>query len=517
METTEYRIYGPPGTGKTTMIADQVGRFVERFGGDQVSVCSLTRTAVREIERRSLPIESENLSTLHARCKRALGEKEPADGAKQLRQFARDCPTYATEECISLPRATDDDDVPLAEKVMGGGSVTLMAQSTILRQKLIPQTEWPVKVSNWYRVWREWCHSKGIDDFTGWLETALEVKPLPPQQIVFVDEAQDHTPLQLAVIRSWATPRRVLVGDDDQNLYEWSGSVPQAFLSPPLPESQEWVLNQSHRVPKAVHRLAARWIESIPARRRRQKEYLPRDEEGAVRDCGWDWQTPTLPPTLNPEDGESHMILATCSYMLQPTLDTLRRERIPFHNPFRRKNLAWNPIEPIRSILDHYLAKEWTPSGVLAWTAVLRARQVAVGGSFSGLEEALSKWKARQPVTVADISPFIQPQMLSLFARRSLSPFRHERKIVPGQWEYVLDLYDKGRTVPTIIVGTVHSVKGGEADNVYLAPDISPAAALDSGENFDRTIRTFYVAMTRARKRLFLCQEATRNFVVIPH
>ena len=61
---------------------------------------------------------------------------------------------------------------------------------------------------------------------------------------------------------------------------------------------------------------------------------------------------------------------------------------------------------------------------------------------------------------------------------------------------------------PQIIVGTIHSVKGGEADIVYVFPDLSPAADDEWYGNAKAkagVYRTFYVAMTRAREELVLC------------
>ena len=38
------------------------------------------------------------------------------------------------------------------------------------------------------------------------------------------------------------------------------------------------------------------------------------------------------------------MLLGSCSYMLRPILAVLRREAIPFHNPYRKSNGFWNPL-----------------------------------------------------------------------------------------------------------------------------------------------------------------------------
>jgi hypothetical protein len=60
---------------------------------------------------------------------------------------------------------------------------------------------------------------------------------------------------------------------------------------------------------------------------------------------------------------------------------------------------------------------------------------------------------------------------------------------------------------PKIRVGTIHSVKGMEADNVCLLGTTSKRceqAMLDSQEQWNEECRLAYVAVTRARKRLVI-------------
>jgi superfamily I DNA/RNA helicase len=65
------------------------------------------------------------------------------------------------------------------------------------------------------------------------------------------------------------------------------------------------------------------------------------------------------------------------------------------------------------------------------------------------------------------------------------------------------------RERPKVIVGTIHSVKGGEADTVILFPDLSIAGFWEGlkrpGEPHASVIRQFYVGITRARHNLVLC------------
>jgi len=61
---------------------------------------------------------------------------------------------------------------------------------------------------------------------------------------------------------------------------------------------------------------------------------------------------------------------------------------------------------------------------------------------------------------------------------------------------------------PRVIVGTIHSVKGAEADVVYLFPDLSRAGDAQyqqRGSSRDSVIRVFYVGATRARETLYIC------------
>jgi superfamily I DNA/RNA helicase len=68
------------------------------------------------------------------------------------------------------------------------------------------------------------------------------------------------------------------------------------------------------------------------------------------------------------------------------------------------------------------------------------------------------------------------------------------------------------------VVGTVHSVKGGEADVVYLFPDLSAAGDAQyslPGRPRDSVIRVFYVGATRARETLYICQSETARSIAL--
>jgi len=61
---------------------------------------------------------------------------------------------------------------------------------------------------------------------------------------------------------------------------------------------------------------------------------------------------------------------------------------------------------------------------------------------------------------------------------------------------------------PHVILGTIHSVKGGEADRVLLFPDLSPQGYRQLGipgwDGKQSIFRTFYVGATRAKEQLLV-------------
>ncbi len=62
---------------------------------------------------------------------------------------------------------------------------------------------------------------------------------------------------------------------------------------------------------------------------------------------------------------------------------------------------------------------------------------------------------------------------------------------------------------PRIHVGTIHSVKGGEADNVLLIPNLTQRTWDGYERDRDDEHRTFYVGATRAKEALWLVAPTT--------
>jgi superfamily I DNA/RNA helicase len=226
------------------------------------------------------------------------------------------------------------------------------------------------------------------------------------------------------------------------------------------------------------------------------------------------------------------MLLASCSYMLHPVIAVLRQHGIPFHNQYRKSHGFWNPLRRgrkgssanrILSLLgDHpwshgdlKLWAEWlNPKGTLRPGA--KALIDASDDSFPVTTERLHELFEAPAIEALLAASSDSRQLVQWWSRR-VAPAFHGRVQFP-----VAVALARGASAleesPRVTVGTIHSVKGGEADAVFLFPDLSPAgdaAYQRHGPQRDSVIRLFYVGMTRARHTLYVCQRESSMAVVI--
>jgi DNA helicase-2/ATP-dependent DNA helicase PcrA len=547
----EVRIFGPPGTGKTTFLEGSVRNTALLRGSDNVVVASFTVTAAAELQGRGLPLPKSQVGTLHSLAYRELDRPPVAD--EVIDDWNTHHPALALSASNRKINAADDG-VPV-EAGVGGSSEgdALAAQLDSLRARLVPVSDWPADVADFGAKWEDWKRANGLIDFTDMIEMALhDVERAPGSPDVgFFDEVQDFTPLELALIRKWGAhmERVVLAGDDDQCIYSFKGASPDAFLNPPIPDHDKIVLSQSWRIPASVHRAAEHWIRQVG--HREDKRYDPRAEEGLVRHIPENYEQPhmivdqierSLETTTTAPDGSERpatvMVLASCAYMLDPVKHELRRRGLPFHNPYRRSRGDWNPMRPAargsvssRERLLAYLmlderedvglgdlSRPWTGVDVRRWAHVVKKRGIFVRGAEAVLEalpdrELTFDEVAALFVDEIELEQAVTPD-LDWFRRSLLSASR-----APMAFPIEVAKKRGARALlaePRVVIGTIHSVKGGQADVVFLIPDLSSRGINEwrqRGAPADAVRRQFYVGMTRARRELAVCNPASKFFV----
>ena len=352
-----------------------------------VLLSSLTKAAATEIGGRNLPISFDALGTLHSHCYHALGRPEIAEGLEHLQQWNEDEPEYRLSlGSNDLGEKIDGDNLEPTRETAGD---ELMEIYQICRARMIETERMPASVQAYAQRWSDWKEANELMDFTDLIETCLREVPTAPNSpdVMFVDEAQDLDLLEMSLIRKWGSRSESLyiVGDPDQAIFTWWGADPTAFTASQIPEENRWVLSQSYRVPIAVHAQAIRWISQMADRE--PVDYLPRNHEGDVRSINDNWKDPANAVSDAEhylERGLSVMFLASCSYMLQPLIRILRETGTPFHNPYRRRNGAWNPLQRrwgqtttgdrILAFLQMTQGGLWTAEDVNRWTEMVKVK-----------------------------------------------------------------------------------------------------------------------------------------------
>lgn len=549
--TVEHRVVGPPGCGKTTYLARQANLAAAKVGGGAVLIASLTRAAAKEVAGRDSAVPQENIGTLHAHAYRALEWPDLAEDGAGTKAWNEWVGERGLQALRITAQQADLEHQPL-EASSGGATAgeEARALADMYRARMWPVEAWPNEVAQkFYALWCEWKAEVNRLDFTDLIEQCIEreVYPRCEPRIMMLDEAQDMSRLEMTLARMWgaACEQLVIVGDPHQNLYEWRGSEPEAFFA--AEAASEHVLDQSYRVPKAVHAFAVGWVSQLS--NYREFAYKPTPEEGSVNKAdagdlatGKAWRAPfsmLSPITTDLAAGQTVMLLASCGYMLKPVLDTLREAGVPFHNPYRVTQGAWNPLRGTNRLTAFLrpdkatwgeAARMWCWEDVRAWLEPLQSSKVLSRGiktlvEAKCLEDRFGDSRAKDLLTMEDVLSLFQNEEDASHAF-DLDVDWWESKLLASKRErlvYGLSVYrERGGMAlteePRVIVGTIHSVKGGEADNVYVWPDLSQQGYVTGwekpGPKRDPTIRLFYVAFTRAIRNLILLPRSGQQAVV---
>ena len=503
-----YRITGPPGTGKTTYVLRQIERLCQDrvVSPEHLGAVSFTKAAVVEMQTRVADVLgvsakiARNIRTIHSHCFKLMGlskEQVVDEGSKHILDWNEKNPTWA----LPTNKIETDDDPSLAySQKEAEDNYKVFRRMEIMRGAMLSEGQMDKTDSQafyFYRKWKEWMSQNDLYDYTRMTEEAYNARLCPDIDVLFVDETQDLNRLQIRLMEVWKErcQKVVWVGDEDQCLYRFSGASPEDFRN--LARTWSNVLSKSYRVPQMVHEYAMRLIRQISDRE--DVDYLPTDQVGRVERVYF--PDLTLPG--------SHMILVRCNYQIKRWVNFLTEKGVAFHNPYKGF-LGWNPAD----------TNLWKAARTYA---ALKGGQEVRGEELTNLMGCLAAdvmnrgIKTNRKRTVdRDIGPMVRTDVFRILPLNYFKEAFWNFDIPPeklfslsGTAGNFIHLHGPEITdqKPRVILGTVHSVKGGEADHVWVdtetAPNIMRAIRGDERYFFDE-VRVNYVACTRARETLGL-------------
>jgi len=497
-----YRIVGPPGTGKTTEIKRRIASACKTYPPGEVGAVSHTTAAVKQLVSRLIEDGTigndilKNTKTIHAHCFSLLSLDKEQVADKNLREWNQKFPQYM------LKTTSVDEDQGRNDLIESNEEIWRIIQ--INRNRMISEAEWPTHVRDFWESWRNWCTEIGYVDFTGMLEQVLLIGRCPPVRVLFVDEVQDASCLQMEVILMWAQQMEVccLVGDADQCIYRFAGADPKVFAG----IDYRWgdVLSQSYRVPPTVHRKAMDILSQI--RDRELIEYRPclKNETGIFVNGEFIEKQSQVLYCDEPDFSlpGQHMIIARCNFRVEYWRRKLEAEYRIWCNPYKPDDMLLNvektsEFQALKTYLDLVRGAEVSEDRLKKMAIKIKAEGNIERGMKKVIEAKIVSDKKMMDIFDCALWGFT-PEFLSW-----KKPIDEIISFKTKSGKYAKILADNDMlNQQAIILGTIHSVKGGEADNVWI--DMKKTrkilqAEAESQETKDDELRIFYVAVTRSR------------------
>ena len=478
------KILGPPGTGKTTKLLHYVRTFV-RLGTplNKIGYFAFTKKAAGEAKTRMLDNHPElsskdlkdNFRTLHSLAFWKLGYKKTEVMQEEHyedigKQLGIEVTVYSNgedttgfvdsdSEYFNLINSARVKNITIEEEY----NTDMYAQDLNKEMLYILKDE----VDNYKK-------SYYLKDYTDMIKRFTKKEELCPKyDVVFIDEAQDLSPIQWKMydILKKNSKHVILAGDDDQAIYGWAGADVKRFQQEP---AKEIVLPQSYRVPRLVQHIADNILSRIPDERRLKKEWKARNEEGSIH------------PITSVEDVPLHegkwLVLARYNDKLIKLKPLLRDMGIYFEYKNRKsyKTLLYDAIQ-------NYT--RWTNGSQLSISECKDLFEY-FGKEFPGKEERLYDLKE------FGYSP--TQQWFEVFETEPEDSLYIRTMLQAGE-----ELSKEAR----VKLSTIHAAKGGEAENVLLILDNTKTireAIEKSPDKEDEENRIWYVGVTRTKQNLYI-------------
>tara|TARA_R110000824_G_scaffold102879_1_gene244725 strand:- start:754 stop:2250 length:1497 start_codon:yes stop_codon:yes gene_type:complete len=483
-------ILGPPGTGKTSTLLGLIEDELEKqTDPTRIGFFTFTKKAVNEGKQRAM--ERFDLSqrdlpffrTLHSLAFRQLGlSKESVMDLKDIKELNEVLNLRLTggvnTDSGHLFGMSHDDRLAFIENLSRMRQVSLEDQW----HDVDDAVGW-FELERYARGLQLFKDDRLLVDYTDMLKLFLEKGDVPKLEAVFVDEAQDLSPLQWSVVRKIIknADRVYVAGDDDQAIYKWAGADVDYLIKN---ATNATILEQSYRIPSAVHELASRCIGQV--RSRIHKSWLPRKETGLVR-----WE-----PSIELIDMEKSdwLVLARTNYLLEQ-IDEYCRNEGWFFEVKGRPSISESKVR-----------------------AVLNWQKLQLGDSLP-LSECVNLLKFVNVRRANSLDVLEIDAMMTLTSLKERFPDLPEGDwydaltgLSPKDVSYIRAMLRRGEKItkePRIRLSTIHAAKGGEATNVVLLTDITNRVYKTYQQNPDDENRVFYVGLTRAKENLYLIEPTT--------
>lgn len=300
--------------------------------------------------------------------------------------------------------------------------------------------------------------------------------------ILLIDEAQDMNFDEMNLVRELIINnpdmRVILVGDDDQNIYEFRGSSSE-YMSKLMNELQfdQKELVQNYRSGKNVVSFTNRYATSIPDRLKKFDSISAVPGSGLVMIHQYKSDnliTPLIEDVCSVSLNGTTSILTPTNEEASIVVGLLKQKRVPARLIQSNEGFALSNLYEVRAFMEMVLDDGVTTISKDTWNDAKKSFNQKFQNWLwtSHVNRLVKTFEELNPKTMyaSDFMAYIEESKLSDFVYESSD---------------------------TVLVSTFHKSKGREFDNVFILLQ----NGIDEIEKFKRAL---YVAMTRAKKNLVI-------------
>ena len=500
------KFYGPPGTGKTNTLVQEIltKHLAEGILPQDIAFISFTNKAVNTAIDRVLKTfpqynmkDFQRFKTLHKYCKKYFTQ-EVFDPQRCMIDFALESKIIKSSDS-----RLDDDSFVYKDwslHIYDKARNMMQPVEEVYRNETYKRESLHLLLRkiDAYNAYKKEGETKYMD-FTDMIERSIDEVNFPPLEVLILDEAQDFTPLQWSVVYKMAqnANKVYLAGDDDQAIYRWNGSDHRYFTK--YFPGEKRVLSQTRRFGKEIYKFSQVIRKSIIDSE--EKEYLPnpdiKDSVKAYRsffDVNFD------------EYKGSWYLLGRISATVNELRMMAKNKGLYFMDNKGNKsftNNKWKAIKTWKRLCNGEKINKEEAQNFYKYTRYL-AKELYRKKEFWDEQDKFNEYsfedlKAWCGLTIKD--ELIGQEWFHVL----------KRNITPTEVTYInilLEKYgeDQLSKEPNMIIDTVHSVKGGEADNVlvYFKADYASQYQNKTVQEKMDEKRVVYVAVTRAKCSLHL-------------